>query len=50
MTVLTILFSFTQAVIFEPEGIKGHQEDPSHKEEAAISETSLIDGQGECRP
>ena len=38
-----LLFSFTQAVIFEPEGIKGHQEDPSHKEEAAIAQTSSID-------
>ena len=38
-----LLFSFTQAVIFEPEGIKGHQEDPSHKEEAAIAQTSSTD-------
>ena len=38
-----LLFSFTQAVIFEPEGIKGHQEDPSHKEKAAITQTSSTD-------
>ena len=38
-----LLFSFTQAVIFKPKGVKGYQEDPSHEEEAAIAQTSSVD-------
>lgn len=40
--------SFTEADIFKPEGIKGHQEDPSHKGEAGITPKSSVNKHRKC--
>ena len=40
--------SFTEADVFKPEGIKGHQEDSSHKEKPGITPKSSVNRHRKC--